>query len=267
MTLILKPAVAAIALVSAAMVQAQNADGEPSTTRAAPRTVLAILAHPDDELTVAPVLARVAREGGAVTLIYATSGDAGPGTSGLDRADDIATMRTKEGRCAARALGLGEPVFWELSDGALATMARAPGSAAKRAVTLTRDAIAAAKPDAVITWGPDGGYGHADHRMISAIVSQAVAGIDRERPELLYAAFVQGEGRGVPGFENWAVTASDLVTDTIAYSVADLDAAQAAMRCYESQFPLAARRGLMRALDGQVWRGAIPFRRAFSAPH
>ena len=43
-------------------------------------SILAILAHPDDELTIAPVLARTARSGGDVTLIFATSSEA-PGPS------------------------------------------------------------------------------------------------------------------------------------------------------------------------------------------
>ena len=44
-----------------------------------PTKVLAIFAHPDDELFVAPALARAAREGEEVTYVYATSGDQGPG--------------------------------------------------------------------------------------------------------------------------------------------------------------------------------------------
>ena len=29
-------------------------------------------------------------------------------------------------------------------------------------------------PDAVLTWGPEGGYGHPDHRLVSAVVTQIV---------------------------------------------------------------------------------------------
>ena len=231
--------------------------------RPAPASVLAILAHPDDEITIAPVLARMARSGGRVTLVYATSGDAGPGTSGLEQPEAIGAMREAEGRCAASALGLAEPVFWNLGDGTLATMARAPGSAAKRALERIKAAIAEARPDVIMTWGPDGGYGHADHRMISALVTQIVAQSGPGRPDLLYAAFPQVEAGVLPGFEDWATTAPELVTDRILYTAADLDAAQAAMRCYESQFEPAAREGLVPLLHSEVWRGAIHFRLAF----
>ena len=151
--------------------------------RAAPPSVLAILAHPDDEITIAPVLSRIARSGGEVTLIYATSGDAGPGSSGLADPIAIAKLREKEGRCAAFALGLDEPTFWDLGDGELATMAPAPDSAAKRALDKIRTAIAKAQPEVVMTWGPDGGYGHADHRMVSALVTQSVASMGPNRPD------------------------------------------------------------------------------------
>ena len=233
--------------------------------RSAPPSVLAILAHPDDEITIAPVLARIVREGGKVTLIYATSGDAGPGSSGLERAEAIAEMREKEGRCAAFALGLDEPTFWKLGDGALATMARAPDSAAQQALALTKLAISDARPNVVLTWGPDGGYGHADHRTISAIVTQAVAGMGPDRPELLYAAFPQIADGVLPGFESWASTADDLITDTIRYKPEDLNATETAVRCYESQFPLPARQGLVRLLHERVWGGRVHFRSAFPA--
>lgn len=231
--------------------------------RPAPPSVLAILAHPDDEITIAPVLARIARSGGTVTLIYATSGDVGAGSSGLEPGEKLARLREKEGRCAAFALGLDEPTFWNLGDGKLATMARAPGSAAKRALDLTREAIAETKPEVIMTWGPDGGYGHADHRMISAIVTQAVAGMGPKRPDLLYAAFPQMDEGMLPGFESWATTAPDLLTDRIRYQTVDLDAVQSAMGCYESQFPRPARQGLVALLHERIWRGVIPFRLAF----
>ena len=68
----------------------------PSLARAAPPSILAILAHPDDELTFAPVLARVAREGGEVTIVFATSGDVGPGVSGMQPGAALAALREGE---------------------------------------------------------------------------------------------------------------------------------------------------------------------------
>ncbi|MEO0591008.1 MAG: PIG-L family deacetylase, partial [Pseudomonadota bacterium] len=234
--------------------------------RSSPPGVLVILAHPDDEITIAPVLTRIARDGGKVTLIFATSGSAGPGISGMAPGEDLARLREDEGRCAAFALGLDEPIFWQLGDGELATLARVPDSAARRALALTSEAIAQTKPDVVMTWGPDGGYGHADHRMISAIVTQVVAGMGTGRPDLLYTAFPQLEEGALPQFESWAGTHPSLLTDRIRYRSEDLAPASAALDCYTSQFPPAARQGLIELLHESVWQGVVHFRLAFEGP-
>ncbi|MEO1730508.1 MAG: PIG-L family deacetylase [Pseudomonadota bacterium] len=238
---------------------------KPQLTRPAPPSILAILAHPDDEITFAPVLSAIARDGGEVTLVFATSGDVGPGLSGLEPGERLARRREREGRCAAFALGLEEPVFWQLGDGKLGTMARAPDSPAMRTLTLVEAAITEAKPDVIVTWGPDGGYGHADHRMISALVTQVMARKGPGRPDLLYAAFPQDAEGVLPGFEGWATTDPSLITDRIRYDPADLEATQTALQCYESQFPPAVRDQLVGLLHSQVWRGTIQFRSAFPA--
>ena len=130
------------------------------------------------------------------------------------------------------------------------------------------------KPSVVMTWGPDGGYGHADHRITSNAITQVVQSMGPQRPDLLYAAFpsptdAEKEARPeeqVPtGFEGWARIHPSLVTDQIAYQLPDLDATIAATDCYESQFPAPVRRVLAGSLHAQVWRGQVPFRLAFPA--
>ncbi|MEO1047962.1 MAG: PIG-L family deacetylase, partial [Pseudomonadota bacterium] len=130
-------------------------------------------------------------------------------------------------------------------------------------LALTSEAIRETKPDVIMTWGPDGGYGHADHRMISAIVTQAAAKLGPGRPDVLYAAFPLLEEDTLPQFEDWATTSDDLLTDRIRYEEADLQATENALQCYESQFPLPARQGLTQLLHEQVWQGDIRFRAAF----
>src|SRR3546814_5556952 len=76
--------------------------------------VLAVFAHPDDEVVVAPLLARMAREGASVSVIYATSGDQGTGVSELEAGDALAALREGEARCAARELGRSEEHTSEL---------------------------------------------------------------------------------------------------------------------------------------------------------
>lgn len=239
-----------------------SSSAEPA--RAAPPSVLAILAHPDDEITIAPVLARIAREGGEVTIVFATSGDVGPGVSGLEPGAELAALREDEARCAAFALGLPEPQFWQLGDGQLAVMARAPDSRARQLGSKVAALIAELKPRVVMTWGPDGGYGHSDHRMVSNIVTEAVQAMDEDRPELLYPA-LPASADTPEQFAGWAKTHPALVTDRIRYELADLEATRIAVDCYVSQFDAQARAYLPGLLHAGVWQGQVHFRLAFPA--
>jgi len=247
-----------------------NPDSDPPTTNrvdaanSAP-SVLAILAHPDDEITIAPVLARIARDGGEVTVIFATSGDAGPGVSGLEPGRELGALREDEARCAAFALGLPEPIFWQLGDGALADMARDPDSPARDMSARIASIIDLQKPRIIMTWGPDGGYGHADHRMVSNAVTQIVQAMGADRPDLLYTAVPAGDRADLPGFENWAVSDPALITDRLRYQLADLEATRFAIDCYQSQFDETARAYLPDVLHQNLWQGMVYFRLAFAA--
>ncbi len=238
-------------------------------------SVLAIVSHPDDELIFSPVLSRIAREGGEVTLVFATSGDQGPGVSGLAMGEALASLREDEGRCAAFALGLEEPIYWRFGDGTLAAQARNTEGTMRDMGERIAGLIALHSPNVVMSWGPDGGYGHADHRITSAAITQVVQAMGPERPDLLYAAFPAaeqgraqdlGDEQAIPGFEGWARTHPSLVTDRIDYEPIDLDAAMAAVNCYESQFDELARRVLAGTLHQRVWRGKVSFRLAFARP-
>src|SRR6185436_5603691 len=76
-----------------------------------PRTIVALLAHADDETAVAPALARYVREGVQVQMIIVTDGAGGNGTQTyLQRPDSgpvgdvLAKARADEARCAATTL-------------------------------------------------------------------------------------------------------------------------------------------------------------------
>lgn len=230
-----------------------------------PRSILVVLAHPDDELFVAPALARFVREGAHVTLVYATPGDAGPGVSGMEPGEDLAARREREAFCAARALGTAGAIVMPLPDGGLGTGAHRPGSPA----SLFAESIAPflADRDIVITWGPDGGYGHADHRMVHAIVAQYVQAMPAQsRPRLLFPAIASGTKPPIPQMEDWAETAPDLIDMRITYEAPDLAAANAAAQCHETQFDAATRAQMMALFDASIWAEGVPFRSAFPAP-
>jgi LmbE family N-acetylglucosaminyl deacetylase len=77
------------------------------------RTLVAVWAHADDEAPVGPILARYAREGVQVYMIIATDGAQGAANTSVARGPEIATLRVKEARCSAQALGIQPPIAVE----------------------------------------------------------------------------------------------------------------------------------------------------------
>lgn len=248
--------IAAIALAATALAPAAAREAP------APRRVLVALAHPDDELFMAPAIAALVREGAEVTLAYATQGDVGPGVSGMEKGEKLAAVRLGEARCSQKALGAQHLVSFNRGDGRMGIDVQTPGSAANQA--LGDFARIVPDFDLVLTWGPDGGYGHADHRMVSAFVTQSVQAITGgTRPRLLYPGIRNGTRPPLPQFANWATTDPALLTQTIAYTPADLAAATRAAQCHETQFDAFSRDGMMAMFDGTIWQGQVHFRPAF----
>mgnify|MGYP003295840381 CR=1 FL=1 len=242
-----------IALAALALAPAGAQERDP----AKPMTVVAVLAHPDDELPMSAALAALARQGNHVHLVYATPGDAGPGFSGLPKGEALAATRRAEAECSGKALGAAEVVHLGFGDGKLADHVR-DGSLAK----AYADHIAAA--DLVLTWGPDGGYGHADHRLVSAIATQIAQGEPvGERPRLLYVSLPNGSTAALPPLADWATTDPALLIAGIAYTPADLAAAAKAIGCHVTQFDEATRGAMAGAFDATIWRGEVHFRPSF----
>ena len=226
--------------------------------------ILAIFAHPDDELVVAPALADAAGDGVAVTIIYATRGDAGPGVSDFEKGEQLAAAREQEARCASAALGVEEPVFLDYGDGTLWQQAQSPEGAESPLEAELRALIAEHHPVTIITWGPDGGYGHADHRMVSALVTEIVQGMaGTAAPQLLYPGIPEGTLPPVPEMQRWATTSPDLLTVNAQYDEAELAMAAKATQCHATQFDAATRAQLAPVFDQTIWQGSVHFRRVF----
>lgn len=247
-----------IALAALALAPAAQADGRGGK----PRQVMAVFAHPDDELFMAPALAALAREGAQVTIYHATRGDAGPGVSDLPKGPELAATRSAEAKCAAKALKATTHAMGSHGDGKLAENPQGADSAAQKLLTFFKREFAGA--DLVLTWGPDGGYGHADHRMVSVLAAQVVQAMPAAtRPKLLYVGIPNGTLPPLPQMASWATTDPALLTETIAYTASDLAAATTAAQCHETQFDAYSRDGMMTMFDGTIWRGKVHFRPAF----
>jgi len=134
--------------------------------------LLCVLAHPDDEsLGTGGALALAAAEGVATYLVTATRGERGRfGDAALSPGPEV-VGRTREAelRAAAGELGIREVSFLDYLDGALDQVATAE-AVAKIAGHLRR-----VRPQVVITFGPEGAYGHPDHIAISQLTTAAIA--------------------------------------------------------------------------------------------
>ncbi len=122
----------------------------------APPRVLAIWAHPDDEVTSAGTFAAMTAKGVDLTLVYLTAGEAARDT-GYDRTT-LAEVRREEARRAGVTLGARRVEVLNWPDGGLAaTDPEGPKA------DLTR-ILAEVAPSVVITFDDRVGfYGHPDH--------------------------------------------------------------------------------------------------------
>jgi LmbE family N-acetylglucosaminyl deacetylase len=153
-------------------------------------------------------------------------------------------------RSGARHLGL--------PDGGLASatvLAEAAGRLRKTLMEL--------RPDAVVTWGPDGGYGHPDHRLVSALVTQVVqaGGITR----LLYypglpASRMDEKALAALKFSApFAPTLDEFLDVRVPYAAEDAARARAALACHVSQFTPQAMQ-MISMLTEKVHAGAMHLR-------
>jgi N-acetyl-1-D-myo-inositol-2-amino-2-deoxy-alpha-D-glucopyranoside deacetylase len=134
-------------------------------------TLLAVLAHPDDEsFGMGGTLALYAARGVEVHLVCATRGEVGEVSPELMKGfSSIAERREAELRCAAGVLGLAGVHFLDYRDSGMpgsednthpqALAAQPLEDVAAQVVRWIREL----KPQVVLTFDPIGGYRHPDH--------------------------------------------------------------------------------------------------------
>jgi LmbE family N-acetylglucosaminyl deacetylase len=134
-------------------------------------TILAIFAHPDDEaFSVGGTLPWYTARGVNAALVCATRGEVGEiADPALATPETLAQVREAELGCAAQSMGVKRLIFLDYRDSG---MAGTPENEDSRAfVNAPADEVVArlvgiirqVRPRVVITFGPDGIYGHPDH--------------------------------------------------------------------------------------------------------
>ncbi len=219
--------------------------------------LMCVLAHPDDEsFGTGSTLAKYSAEGVETVLVTATRGERGwfgdakedPGLAALGK------IREAELHAAAQVLGIHQVRFLDYIDGDLDQAD--PLEAVAQIVAHVRRV----RPQVVVTFGPDGSYGHPDHIAISQFTATALVcaadadygqatGLAPYRvPKLYYKVWtkdemaqfesmagpitmpVDGVERGVVGWDEWAITTW---VETEAY----WRAAREAAACHQTQRP------------------------------
>lgn len=134
-------------------------------------TLLAILAHPDDEaFGLGGTLAHYAALGHKVYLICATRGESGKITDpSIDPNTDRGKLREQELKDSCKALGIQAPIFLDYLDSGRFERTRHED---KRALINVDDLLiehkileqlALLQPEVIISFDPHGIYGHIDH--------------------------------------------------------------------------------------------------------
>lgn len=207
--------------------------------------LLAIVAHPDDEVLIAGgTLAACADAGIPTGVVCLTRGEDGPiYDPALATRESLPAVRTAELAAACAELGVGFVKCYRRADGCLPW---AHGSAIVRQLAGIIERL---RPDAVITFGEDGLYYHPDHIATFGYTRRAVEAVpaapalyrsvwpDDLMPELA----AELERRGLPSDlwelapEDFGVEAEDRAGEIVLDVTAQAARKLRAMRCHRTQ--------------------------------
>lgn len=230
----------------------QRGDGQPM------KSVLMIGAHPDDEtMLTGGTLALLSSQGVQVHILCATRGEGGElGEPPVCSREEAGAVREGELRCAARELGAASVTFLGYVDPLVGPDEELYPFEADFD-TLAGQILAAIRrlrPDAVLTHGQDGEYGHPAHQLLHRAARAAISRM--AHPPLLYSFAAQ-----VPGIEDHIWNENDpahLALDIRPW----LDAKERAALCHVSQQGLFLRRH-----PGQTIREALRTIEGFHRHH
>lgn len=174
-----------------------NAAAAPDISRLA---VLACFAHPDDEgFAAGGLLAMLAAAGARIALVCATNGDVGEiSDPALATPANLWQVRQQELRNAMSVTGVSDLRFLNYRDSGMdgTDDNRHPNaycnSNTDAVVRQLAGVIAELNPHIVLTHDPSGGYGHPDHKTMSAHATAAVrqaSDPDGATPLLYYVCF------------------------------------------------------------------------------
>jgi len=167
------------------LVIAQVPGPDPKQPRIKYHTILVVLTHADDYLSIAPLLARYAA--GRHNVHYA-----------IFNGEPDSVMLQPGGKkhaellCAAKILGLKEPIIFT---GSASVNVSGQNTIAQKTIRM----ISQIKPDVMITWAPDDLTAHPWHILIGEIVTRVFQQqylLEHQLNKLYYIAYPQSRIAG-----------------------------------------------------------------------
>jgi len=204
-----------------------------------PLALMAVHAHPDDEATsTGGVLHKYAGEGIRTVLVTCTGGELGDGPGGIKPDDPqhdpqaVAKVRRKELETSCRELGVENLELLGYHDSGMAEWSRSKDPGTFVATDLAQEVarlshlIEEYRPEVVVSYGEDGGYGHPDHIRAHHVARGAVraTGIPSK---FYYTVFPKSLARRVlqqmkeAGIDPWDLGEIDFDPDNPPFGVAD----------------------------------------------
>lgn len=229
--------------------------------------LLFVHAHPDDEtLTTGATIAHYAALGAEVQVVTCTLGEEERSSVtatrlAVDHADQLGGYRISELTKALSALGIGAPRFlggpgrWRDSG-----MEGSPARKQQRFIDADFDEavgelvqiIEDLRPHVVVTYDPEGGYGHPDHKQAHRVTTAAVDAAGWTVPKFYWTVMASTAMRA--GLQNLQDVPEDWIRievgdvpfgyaddqiDAVVDATAQLPAKVAAMRAHATQVTVA----------------------------
>lgn len=184
----------------------------PAELQGRPGRLLGLFAHPDDEVfCLAGTIARCSQAGASTAIVSLTRGEAGQiRDSAVATRRTLGAARTVELARAAQALGVGHASCLDLADG---TLAQRP---LEEVAATIRGVIDRFDPDVVVTFGPDGAFGHPDHVTSSLATLEAIRTMP-DPPRLLHARFPAHEQLLLDLIVEWLTSTEQRFSGTAAF--------------------------------------------------
>jgi len=139
------------------------------------KKILVVVAHPDDETAFGSVLAKHSRVGDTVYLAVAVDAKFDTRLI-LASPDSVSKAKQRDVRCSCEKLDIQPPIFFSF-----ASMDRKHGNkdgvrdaveAGNQFKEKLKQTLSEIQPDLIITFGPDGEYGHPEHIVVGSLVTE-----------------------------------------------------------------------------------------------